>query len=74
MNMFSNNLVLQEIQLNERGELYKKIDSITDYSSKPYFRQALKNLGVVNPENANIIAFTSFFLGYIYSKMVTFGM
>jgi hypothetical protein len=37
------------------NELEKKLDSITEDNSKPYFRSALKRLAIVNPENANII-------------------
>jgi hypothetical protein len=36
-------------------ELGKKIDYITKYNSKTYFKDALKRLAKVNPENANII-------------------
>jgi len=49
-------LALQEIQLkDENEELCKKIDSITEHNSKPYFRQALKKLCKDNPGNANTI-------------------
>jgi hypothetical protein len=41
--------------LDQGNELEKKIDSITQYNSKPYFRAALKKLALVNPENVNTI-------------------
>jgi len=49
-------LTLQGIRIIDQcNELEKKIDSITQYNSKPYFRAALKKLAIVNPENANVI-------------------
>jgi integrase len=49
-------LTLQGIRIIDQcNELEKKIDSITEYNSKPYFRAALKRLAIVNSENANII-------------------
>jgi hypothetical protein len=49
-------LTLQETYLKDRSvELETKINSITQYSSKPYFRQALKKLAAVNADNANVI-------------------
>ena len=49
-------LALQEIHLKAIcNELETKIDSITQYNSKPYFRQALKRLAAVNTENANVV-------------------
>jgi hypothetical protein len=38
-----------------KDELTKKIDYITQYNSKPYFRSALLNLSRSNPENGNMI-------------------
>ena len=47
---------LQEIHPEDMcTELVTKIDSITQYNPKPYFRQALKRLAGVNMENANVI-------------------
>jgi hypothetical protein len=49
-------LAFQETYLTDiSNELETKIDSITQYNSKPYFRQALKRLAAVNKENANVI-------------------
>jgi hypothetical protein len=49
-------LALQEIHLEDiYNELVTKIDSITQYNSKPYFRQALKRLAAINAENANVV-------------------
>jgi integrase len=49
-------LRLQETYLKDQSiELETKINSITQYSSKPYFRQALKKLAAVNADNANVI-------------------
>ena len=49
-------LALQEIHLEDICmELVTKIESITQYNSKPYFRQALKRLAAVNMENANVV-------------------
>ncbi|MRN41698.1 MAG: hypothetical protein FIO02_11750 [Nitrosopumilales archaeon] len=49
-------MTLQGIRIIDQcNELEKKIDSITQYNSKPYFRAALKKLAIVNPENANVI-------------------
>lgn len=36
-------------------ELTNKINYITQYSSKPYFRSALLKLSAANPENGSII-------------------
>lgn len=38
-----------------RSELEKKIDYITQYNSKAYFKSALKKVSEANPENARII-------------------
>jgi integrase len=49
-------LTLQETYLKDQSiDLKTKINSITQYSSKPYFRQALKRLAIVNADNANVI-------------------
>lgn len=49
-------LALQEIPLEDIcNELVTKIESITQYNSKPYFRQALKRLAAINAENANVV-------------------
>jgi hypothetical protein len=49
-------LTLQETYLKDQHvEPQTKIDSITQYNSKPYFRQALKRLAALNAENANVI-------------------
>jgi hypothetical protein len=50
-------LTLQEVRLKDQHVelLQTKIDSITQYNSKPYFRQALKRLAALNAENANVI-------------------
>jgi DNA-binding Lrp family transcriptional regulator len=49
-------LTLQETYLKDQPiELEAKINCITQYSSKPYFRQALGRLASVNEENANVI-------------------
>ena len=49
-------LALQEIHLEDVCmELVTKIESITQYNSKPYFRQALKRLAAVNMENASVV-------------------
>lgn len=49
-------MTLQDPHLIDLGnELGKKIDSITQYNSKPYFRTALKKLALITPENANTI-------------------
>jgi integrase len=47
--------VLQYPEDQENLELKRKIDSITQYCSKPYFKEALKKLSIANPESANII-------------------
>jgi hypothetical protein len=49
-------LTLQDVRLKDQHvELQTKIDSITQYNSKPYFRQALKRLAALNADNANVI-------------------
>jgi hypothetical protein len=49
-------LELQKVRLKDQHiELQTKIDSITQYNSKPYFRQALKRLAALNADNANVI-------------------
>lgn len=49
-------LALQEIHLEDiSNELVTKIETITQYNSRPYFRQALKRLATVNMENANVV-------------------
>ncbi len=50
-------LALQEIHLEDVCmELVTKIESITQYNSKPYFRQALKRLcHSQRMENANVV-------------------
>ena len=49
-------LTLQEVHLKAQYiELEKKINAITQYNSKPYYREALKRLAAVNPGNANVI-------------------
>src|SRR5918911_3677682 len=49
-------LALQEVRLKDQHiELQTKIGSITQYNSKPYFRQALNRLATVNAENASVI-------------------
>jgi hypothetical protein len=35
--------------------LVTKIEEITKYNSKPYYRQALLKLAEINPDNANVI-------------------
>jgi hypothetical protein len=49
-------LTLQDVRLKDQHvELQTKIHSITQYNSKPYFRQALKRLAALNADNANVI-------------------
>jgi hypothetical protein len=49
-------LTLQEVRLKDQHiELRTKIHSITQYNSKPYFRQALNRLAALNADNANVI-------------------
>jgi hypothetical protein len=49
-------LTLQDVRLKDQHvELQTKIDSITQYNSKRYFRQALKRLAALNADNANVI-------------------
>jgi hypothetical protein len=49
-------LTLQEVRLKgQHIDLQTKIDSITQYNSKPYFRQALRRLAALNADNANVI-------------------
>jgi hypothetical protein len=49
-------LTLQEVRLKDQHiELQTKINSITQYNSKPYFRQALNRLAAINSDNANVI-------------------
>jgi integrase len=47
--------ILQYPEDQENLELKRKIDSITQYCSKPYFKEALKKLAIANSESANII-------------------
>jgi integrase len=48
---------VEQLQCNEdyHSQLDQRIDSITQYSSKPYFNKALKRIAVTNPQNATII-------------------
>ncbi|MGB6671699.1 MAG: hypothetical protein WBE34_04630 [Candidatus Nitrosopolaris sp.] len=49
-------MTIQGIRIiDDCNELEKKIDSITQYNSKPCFSAALKRLDMVNSENANVI-------------------
>ena len=49
-------MTLQGTYIKDQSiELEAKIDSITQNTSKPNFRQALKRLTITNPENANVI-------------------
>jgi integrase len=58
-------LTLQGPHTIDQGNvLEKKIDAITQYNSKPYFRTALKKLALVNPDNANTIC------DYIFAEQV----
>lgn len=39
-----------------KNDLYNKIEAITRDVSKPYYRNILKTLALISPENANIIS------------------
>jgi hypothetical protein len=45
----------QILNVDYSSELDKKIDYVTKYNSKAYFRSALKKFSAANPENASII-------------------
>ena len=45
----------QRLTVDYSSDLNKKIDYVTQYNSKAYYRSALKKTLVVNPENANTI-------------------
>lgn len=48
---------VEQLQCNEdyHTKLDRKIDSVTEYSSKPYFNKALKRIAITNLQNATII-------------------
>jgi hypothetical protein len=45
----------QMLTVDYSTELEKKINDVTKYNSKAYFKAALKKVSLVNPENAEII-------------------
>ena len=48
-------MTLEQVSAESRSVLERKVDYITQGSSKPYFNNALKKLALDNLENASII-------------------
>jgi alkyl hydroperoxide reductase subunit AhpC len=60
----------QRLTVDYSSDLNKKIDYVTQYNSKAYYRSALKKTLVVNPENANTIC--DYIMAECYLRRVMF--